>query len=124
MDTANVNYRTTDWNSINWKNVNRSVRNLRQRIFKAAANGDLKRVKSLQRLMLASYSNRLQSVRRVTQVNKGKNTPGVDKVVIKTPAARGRLVDQLKTYKYVVYFQQKGVIFQKEKRDGHLVFLS
>ena len=66
MDTANVNYRTTDWNTINWKKVNRSVRNLRQRIFKAAANGDFKRVKSLQRLMLTSYSNRLQAVRRVT----------------------------------------------------------
>ncbi len=78
--TANVNYRTTDWNTINWKKVNRVVRNLRQRIFKAAAQGDLKRVRSLQRLMLASYANRLQSVRRVTQVNKGKNTISQGKI--------------------------------------------
>jgi RNA-directed DNA polymerase len=48
--------------------------------------------------MLRSYANRKISVRRVTQVNQGKNTPGVDKLVLKTPAARGRLVDVLANY--------------------------
>jgi len=48
--------------------------------------------------MLRSYSNILMSVRRVTQVNAGKNTPGVDKVVVKTPRARGELVDTLDTF--------------------------
>jgi len=38
------------------------------------------------------------SVRRVAQINAGKNTPGVDKLVIKTPAARGRMVDALAHY--------------------------
>jgi RNA-directed DNA polymerase len=37
------------------------------------------------------------AVRRVTQVNAGKYTPGVDKLIVKTPAARGRLVDHLST---------------------------
>jgi RNA-directed DNA polymerase len=36
-------------------------------------------------------------VRRVTQTNAGKYTPGVDKIVVKTPRARGELVDQLAT---------------------------
>jgi RNA-directed DNA polymerase len=48
--------------------------------------------------MLRSYSNILMSVRRVTQVNAGKYTPGVDKLVVTTPAARGQLVDHLATY--------------------------
>src|SRR5260370_10624345 len=48
--------------------------------------------------MLKSYSNRLVSVRRVTQINAGKYTPGMDKLVIKTPAARGKLVDYLAHY--------------------------
>ena len=48
--------------------------------------------------MLKSYSNRLVSVRRVAQINAGKNTPGVDKLVIKTPAARGKMVDVLAYY--------------------------
>jgi RNA-directed DNA polymerase len=47
--------------------------------------------------MLRSYANTLLSVRRVTQENTGRHTPGVDKVVIKTPHARGRLVDLLAT---------------------------
>lgn len=52
-------------------------------------------VRSLQRLLMRSYSNILVSVRRVTQTNSGKHTPGVDKLVVKTPAARGVLADTL-----------------------------
>jgi RNA-directed DNA polymerase len=95
---ANVTKRQTDWNSVNWRKANRIVRNLRQRIFRASAEGDLKKVRSLQKLMLRSYSNILVSVRRVTQVNKGKNTPGIDKVLVKTPTARGKLVDKLSCF--------------------------
>jgi RNA-directed DNA polymerase len=92
---ANGTETQTDWNAINWRKANRTVRNLRYRIFRAAQEGNLKRVRSLQKLMLKSYSNRLVSVRRVAQINAGKHTPGVDKLVIKTPAARGRMVDVL-----------------------------
>jgi len=48
--------------------------------------------------MLRSEENRCLAVRRVTQVNRGKYTPGVDKVVVKTPKARGELVDLLANY--------------------------
>lgn len=92
---ANVTTRTTDWHAINWRKANRIVRNLRLRIFKATQDGKLRKVRQLQRLMLRSYSNVLLSVRRVTQINQGKNTPGVDKLVVKTPKARGELVDEL-----------------------------
>jgi RNA-directed DNA polymerase len=95
---ANGPEKQTDWNAINWRKANRTVRNLRHRIFRAAQEGNRKRVRSLQKLMLKSYSNRLVSVRRVAQINAGKNTPGVDKLVIKTPAARGRMVDTLAHY--------------------------
>jgi RNA-directed DNA polymerase len=96
--SANGTEKQTDWNAINWKAANRTVRNLRHRIFRAMQEGNLKKVRSLQKLVLRSYSNRLISVRRVTQMNAGKNTPGVDKLVIKTPAARGRMVDALANY--------------------------
>jgi RNA-directed DNA polymerase len=88
----------TNWNSIDWHQQERHVRNLRQRIFRATQAGDWKRVRSLQKLMLRSHANRLVSVRRVAQLNQGKKTPGVDKVLLKTPAARGRMVDQLVHY--------------------------
>jgi retron-type reverse transcriptase len=96
--SANGTEKQTDWNTINWRKANRTVRNLRQRIFRATQEGNQKKVRSLQKLMLKSYSNRLVSVRRVTQINAGKDTPGVDKLVIKTPAARGRMVDTLAHY--------------------------
>src|SRR5438105_12087333 len=88
----------TDWNTVNWRKANKVVKNLRQRIFKASRQGDLKKVRSLQKLMLRSYSNRLVAVRRVTQVNAGKYTPGTDKLVVKTPERRAWLVDWLANY--------------------------
>src|SRR6202046_5971104 len=87
----------TVWDFVAWRKASRIVTNLRQRIFRAARANDHRRVRSLQKLMLRCYSNTLMSVRRVTQVNAGKHTPGVDKLVVKTPAARGRLVDHLTT---------------------------
>src|SRR6266699_2337535 len=88
----------TVWEVVAWRKASRIVTNLRQRIFRAARANDPRKVRSLQKLMLRSYSNLLMSVRRVTQVNAGKNTPGVDKLVVKTPQARGRLVDDLATF--------------------------
>ena len=84
-----------DWQAIDWKRVYRTVKNLRQRIFRASRTGDLHRVRSLQRLMLKSRANALESVRRVTQVNRGKSTPGSDHVVVTTPEERGALGHQL-----------------------------
>ena len=60
-----------DWQAIDWKRVCRTVKNLRQRIFRASRNSDLTRVRSLQRLMLKSRANARESVRRVTQMNQG-----------------------------------------------------
>ena len=87
----------TDWQSVDWRKAAQVVRNLRGRIFRATQQGDRQRVRSLQKLMLRSYSNTLLSVRRVTQENRGKRTPGVDTVVVTTPSLRGRLVDLLMT---------------------------
>src|SRR6266498_2811668 len=86
------------WNAVNWRQANRIVRNLRQRIFRASKEGDLEKVASLQKLMLRSRSNTLLSVRRVTQINSGRRTAGVDKVVVKTATARGKLVAELSAF--------------------------
>src|SRR6266516_2451705 len=95
---ANGTEKQTEWNAINWRKVNRTVRNLRHRIFRATQEGNQNKVRSLQNLMLKSYSNRLVSVRRVAQINAGKNTPGVDKLILKTPTARGKMVDTIAHY--------------------------
>jgi len=67
-----------DWDAIRWRPQEARVQRLRQRIFKATQAGDLKRVRNLQKLMLRSRANTLVSVRRVTQRNTGRHTPGVD----------------------------------------------
>ncbi len=54
----------TDWSSINWREANRSVRNLRQRIFRATREGDWDKVQSLQRLINPRRQSRKQGQRR------------------------------------------------------------
>src|SRR3954454_12832821 len=81
LDTDQVNGprdEELDWDAIYWRPVEDDVGRLRQRIFKASQDGDLKRVRNLQKLMLRSRSNTLVSVRRVTQHNAGRKTAGID----------------------------------------------
>lgn len=84
-----------DWDTIDWRHQEAQVRRLRQRIFKAMQAGDLKRVRNLQRLMLRSRANTLVSVRRVTQCNTGRHTPGVDGQVAMTSRDRAELAGLL-----------------------------
>jgi RNA-directed DNA polymerase len=86
------------WRTIEWRQVYRTMNNLRRRIYRASAEGDLKRVRSLQKLMLYSKANKLAAIRQVTQQNQGKHTPGVDKIVIRTDKAREQLYRQLQDY--------------------------
>jgi RNA-directed DNA polymerase len=84
-----------DWLAVDWRRVEDDVRRLRQRIFTASKAGDLKRVRRLQKLMLRSRSNTLQSVRRVTERNAGRLTVGVDGEVVLTPEAKAKLADRI-----------------------------
>ncbi|MDQ1024668.1 hypothetical protein QF035_002250 [Streptomyces umbrinus] len=78
----------TDWPSIDWQQVEEDVRRLRQRIFAASQAGDLARVRNLQKLMLRSRANTLASVRRVTEVNAGRKTAGIDGKTALLPQSR------------------------------------
>ena len=71
-----------DWDTVDWGRAEEHVRRLRRRIFAASQAGDLAKVRSLQKLMLRSRSNALVSVRRVTEVNAGRRTAGVDGRVV------------------------------------------
>jgi RNA-directed DNA polymerase len=70
------------WDAVDWQAAEDDVRRLRQRIFTASQAGDLRRVRNLQKLMLRSRSAALVSVRRVTEVNAGRKTAGVDGRVV------------------------------------------
>ena len=88
----------TVWSQVDWKKAERSVQNLRFRIFRAAKEQRWKQVRNLTKLLLRSYANRLVSVRRITQVNRGRHTPGVDGERLTTPDERAKLVDDLRQY--------------------------
>lgn len=85
-----------NWNQVNWKQINKAVKNLRQRIFLARKLGNWKKLRSLQKLMQRSYANLILSVRKITQTNKGRATAGIDKEIINTPEQRVKLVNNWK----------------------------
>ena len=85
----------TAWSDIDWAATEAAVRRLQGRIYRAAAAGNRGQVKNLQKLLVRSLSAKRLAVRRVTQQNAGRNTPGVDGVVCRTPESRTRLTADL-----------------------------
>jgi RNA-directed DNA polymerase len=88
----------TTWHQIDWCKAERIVQSLRSRIFRAAKEQRWKQVRDLTKLLLRSYANMLVSVRRITQVNRGRHTPGIDGECATTPEERAKLVDDLRQY--------------------------
>ena len=68
------------WNSINWKNVNKTVFNLQRKIYHYSKLNDITKVHQYQKLIINSFKSKLLAVRHVTQDNKGKKTAGVNGV--------------------------------------------
>jgi RNA-directed DNA polymerase len=81
-----------DWGAIDWRLHEGNVRRLRRRIFKATRERDWAQVRSLQKMMLRSWSNTLVSVRQVTQRNAGRRTAGIDGQVALSPRDRAEMV--------------------------------
>ncbi len=84
------------WLSIDWATANREVQRLQQRIFRATQREQWRTVRNLQKLLLRSDSNLVLAVRQVTQVNDGRNTPGVDGRTATTSHERGALLGHLR----------------------------
>ncbi len=79
------------WEAADWRRHEEQVRRLRGRVFKAVQDGDWPQARSLQKLMLRSWSNTLVSVRQVTQRNTGRRTAGIDGLVALTSQARAEM---------------------------------
>lgn len=84
-----------DWSCIDWGHVEDDVRRLRQRIYTASRSGDLAKVRNLQKLMLRSRANALISVRRVTELNAGRKTAGIDGHAVVTAPGKALLADSV-----------------------------
>jgi RNA-directed DNA polymerase len=85
-----------EWHSTNWRKLERRVYKLQKRIYRASQRGDVKALRRLQKTLMKSWSARTLAVRRVTQDNTGKKTAGVDGQKSLSPAARLKLVNNLK----------------------------
>lgn len=96
---APVNADSQHWDRIDWNQCEKRVRKLQMRIAKAFREGKVAKAKYLQRLLTRSYAAKCLAVKRVTG-NRGKNTPGVDRVTWKTPEAKMDAVRQLKRRGY------------------------
>ena len=90
-----VSPRVQDWEIIDWKKINEYVKKLRQRIFRAEQLEQKRKIRKLQRLMIRSQANLLLSIKRITQINKGKKTAGIDGQIILTSRDRIKLYNRL-----------------------------
>ncbi|MHB1564504.1 MAG: group II intron reverse transcriptase/maturase [Leptospirillum sp.] len=87
------------WEIIHWEEWEKRVRKLQFRIAKAFREGKKSKVNSLQRILTRSLAAKALAVRRVT-TNQGKNTPGVDRVIWKTPEEKSGAVLSLRRRGY------------------------
>ena len=67
-----------EWNSIDWRKLERCMFKLQKRIYRASCQGDTKTIHRLQRLLIKSRAAALLAVRQVAQDNSGKRTAGID----------------------------------------------
>jgi RNA-directed DNA polymerase len=84
-----------NWDSVDWARVHKQVHRLQMRIAKAVREKRWGKVAALQHLLTRSNAAKLWAVRRVV-TNKGKNTPGVDGKLWRTPRRRMNAVRALK----------------------------
>ena len=72
------------WRKLPWKKFRKNLFRLQKRVWKAVRAGDMRKARSLQKLIIRSKSARLLAIRQVTQLNAGKKTAGIDgKTVLK-----------------------------------------
>lgn len=107
---------TPAWNQIEWEQVERTVRRLQERIYRAAERQAWRTVRSLQKLLARATANKLLAIRRVTQENQGKHTPGVDGQVCLTAKERTALAQ--KPFSFAGYQPQPVRRVYIPKSDG------
>ena len=84
-----------NWEVVDIQIIARSVKRLQNRIVKAKIAGRNRMVKKLQSLLVKSRNARILAVKRVSE-NKGKNTAGVDKVLLDSNKKKTKYVEELK----------------------------
>ena len=95
-NTHPIKLNSVAWNQINWLKVEKSVFKLQKRIYQASKNGNVTKVRKIQKTLLKSYNARLLAVKKISQDNQGKKTGGVDKIKSLTPFQRLKLAQTIR----------------------------
>lgn len=66
------------WGELNFSQLERDVRRLQGRIYRASKKGDEKGANNLMKLLVRSETAKLHAIYLITQKNKGRKTPGID----------------------------------------------
>ena len=117
-----LNTRSDDftWGDVDWQHVKENVRKLQCRIAKAVKEDKPRKViKSLMRLLNKSLSAHLYAVKQVVS-NKGKNTSGIDGVILDTQEKKVAATKWLKhnnNQKYVAKALKRVFIPKKQKNQ-------
>nr|WVH38972.1 hypothetical protein [Ulva taeniata] len=83
------------WNKIHWPSVERKIVLLQIRIYKASKQNNWEKVHKIQNLILNSKFAKLLAARKATQLNQGKNTPGIDNISGLNPEEKLTLSNEL-----------------------------
>jgi RNA-directed DNA polymerase len=83
-----------NWNSIDWKEVGRKVTNLRKRIYCATQEGKFRKLRKLQDLAMKSSAVKVLAIKRITQINDGRKTAGIDGKVIDNHKDRVKIANE------------------------------
>lgn len=97
---------------------------MQQRIYRAEILGNKRKVRDLQRILVHSNAMLLAAIKRVTQVNRGKRTSGVDGMIVKTAAERWQLYQQIREMRLEQHHPKPSYRTYIKKKNGKLRPLS
>jgi len=107
------------WEALPWKKFHTQVFRLQRRIAKAEREGKHGKVKSLQWILTHSFTAKALAVKRVTE-NQGGKTPGIDRIVWKTPEQKMQAISHLKRRGYKAKPLRRIYIPKKDGRQRPL----
>ena len=84
------------WKDIDWSLIDKRILRYQTRIYKATRDGNISKVKCLQKRLLKSLDAKLNAVRLVTTLNKGKKIAKVDRQIFLTDKEKIKLVKRLR----------------------------
>ena len=110
----------TDWDSINWRKNEKYVDRLQKRIYRATSMKKFRKVGRLQRMLGNSKATLSLAIRKVTQTNKGKKTPGIDGFRVTSNRQRAKLFDTMKNMKINLHNPKPAYRKYIRKKNGKL----